>query len=609
MLSAFQRSPFSNPQCADLSILLQGKIPITHLHQIHARVILLGAHQDNLIATRLIGQYPSQLALKLLRQLTDPNVFSFNAAIRVLSESSSDSGYWSYAAFYVYRDLKRCAIRANDFTYSFLLKACFRGRNGFYVKQVHCDVVKMGFGSNGFVCNGLILAYAKGFRDLVSGWKVFDEMSEKSMVSCWTGLIAGLAQERMSSEVLDMFLVMVRENVSPGDDTMVSVLSACSNLKLVEVENWIEVLEHEFGADDYQCSFVNVVLVYLYGKLGNVERSREVFDAISGSGKRSILAWNAIIGAYAQNGFPTEALGIFRLLVKDSVVRPNHVTMVGVLSACAQIGDLELGRLIHDHLKYKGSKDILQTNTILATALIDMYSKCGMMENASEVFEQMSSKDIISFNTMIMGLAMNGEGEEALRLFSKMQEFHLAPNAGTYLSVLCACCHSGLLNEGRKVFSDMRSSTKIPPKLEHYACYIDLLARIGLLDEALETINSMPYKPNNFVWGALLSGCLLHSKPELAQYISKRLVRVDPKNSAGYVMMSNAYAGDSRWVDVSGLRLRMKEKGVAKQPGHSWISIDGLVHEFLAGTPSHPQIEMICRALDGLAKEMKLASR
>ncbi|KAL9669260.1 hypothetical protein QQ045_006803 [Rhodiola kirilowii] len=172
----------------------------------------------------------------------------------------------------------------------------------------------MGFASNGFVCNGLILAHAKEVRDLVSVRKVFDEMSEKSMVSCWTGLIAGFAQEGMSSQFLDMFFVMARENVSPGDDTMVSVLSACSNLKLVEYENWIEVLEQAFGVDDYQCSFVNVVLVYFYGKLGNVERSREMFDAISGSGKRSLLAWNAIIGAYAQNGFPTKALSIFRMV-------------------------------------------------------------------------------------------------------------------------------------------------------------------------------------------------------------------------------------------------------------------------------------------------------
>uniref|UniRef100_A0A7N0T4D4 Pentatricopeptide repeat-containing protein n=1 Tax=Kalanchoe fedtschenkoi TaxID=63787 RepID=A0A7N0T4D4_KALFE len=600
-------SPFPKTQCSNLSSLLQGRIPATHLHQIHARVILLGAHHDNLIATRLIGHYPPPQALKLLRQLAEPNVFSFNAAIRVLSESGSSSS----DAFRVFIQLKRRPVNANDFTYSFLLKACFKERSGICARQVHGEVVKTGFGSDGFVCNGLILAYGKAVRDLSSARKMFDEMPDKGFASCWTGLIAGLAQAGMSSDVLEMFLAMVRENVRPGDDTMVSVLSACSNLKMDEAVKWVDALELEFDADHSGCTFaafIDLALVYLHGRLGNVERSRRRFDAMLPSGKRSVLAWNAIMGAYAHNGFPAEALSVFRLLMKDSVARPNHVTMVSVLSACAQIGDLELGRWVHCHVKYRGCKDVLQTNAILATALIDMYSKCGRTEDARQVFEEISSKDIVSFNAMIMGLAMSGEGCEALRLFSEMGVFGLAPNEGTYLGLLSACSHSGLLSQGRRIFSDMRLNTAFPPKLEHYACYIDLLARTGLIEEALETIESMPYKPNDFVWGALLSGCLLHSKPDLAQDISQRLVRADPKSSAGYVMMSNAYAGESRWGEVSGMRLRMKEKGVAKQPGRSWVSVDGVVHEFLAGLKAEDRIEEMCWALDALAKEMKAAA-
>ncbi|XP_057991174.1 pentatricopeptide repeat-containing protein At2g29760, chloroplastic isoform X2 [Hevea brasiliensis] len=531
------------PSFISLSTLLQGPIPHGHLLQIHARVFRLHAHQDNLIATRLIGHYPSHLALRVFDQLQGPNLFPFNAIIRV----------FAYEA-----------------------------------------------------------VYAKCFKDLASARLLFDEMPDKGVVCCWTSLIAGFAQSGQSEEVLRLFCVMmVREKLRPENDTMVSVLSACSNLEIFQIEKWVTALsEFTNGIESKtsSCDSLNNVLVYLYGKWGKIEKSRERFDDISCNGKRSVLPWNSMINAYVQNGFPLEALSLFRLMAENPTCRPNHVTMVSVLSACAQIGDLELGKWVHDYLKSKGSKGVLEFNTFLSTSLIDMYSKCGSLDKAKEVFNQMVSKDVVSFNTMIMGLAINGEGMEAVKLFSTMQEFGLHPNAGTFLGLLWACSHSGLSDEGRKIFRDMSSSFVILPKLEHYACYIDLLARNGHLEEAIKVATSMPFKPNNFVWGALLGGCLLHSKPDMAKLVYKRFLEVDPANSAGYVMLANVFAVDHRWSDVSALRWFMKEKGVKKQPGCSWISINGVVHEFLVGSPLHPQIESIHHMLHGLVKDMKIAS-
>lgn len=598
-------SDSSSPNFSNLSNLLQGHISQSHLLQIHAHIFRAGAHQDNLIATRLIGHYPSQLSVRVFHQLQTPNIFPFNAIIRVLAED----GLYSYA-FLTYKALSSRSLSPNDLTFSFLLKACFRTNDANYVKQLHTHIVKLGFAENSFICNSLLVVYGKGLKDLLSARKVFDGMPVKAVVCCWTSLIAGFAQSGQSEEALQLFLSMVKGNLKPDDDTMVSILSACSNLEIVDIEKWIRILSeltNNLDSKTFGHDSINTVLVYLFGKWGNIDSGRERFDKITDEGKRSVLAWNAMIGSYVQNGCSVEALNLFRLMMEGSGSAPNHVTMVSVLSACAQIGDLDLGIRVHEYLKSKQRK-ILALNRNLATALIDMYSKSGSLDRAREVFDRMTTKDVISFNVMIMGLAINGEGEEGLHLFSKMLGSGLNPNEGTFLGVLCACSHSGLLEKGRQMFVEMMQHFSIHRKLEHYACYIDLLSRVGCVEEALEVVSSMPFEPNSFVWGALLSGCLLHNRSGLARYISTMLVESDPENSAGYVLLSNVFAVDRRWGDVSGMRRFMRIKGVKKQAGCSWISIDGIVHEFLVGFPSHPQIGSIYDTLDILLKEMKFVS-
>ncbi|KAF5745570.1 pentatricopeptide repeat-containing protein [Tripterygium wilfordii] len=589
----------------NLATLLQGHIPHYHLLQIHAHIYRLGAHQDSLIATRLIGHYSSRYAIRvLLYQLQNPDIFPFNAAIRVLAREGLLSDCFS-----LLNTLKQRSLSPNDFTFSFLLKSC--SGNSQCVKQIHTHIVQLGFVTNSSVCNGLLAVYARGLKDMVSARNLFDEMPEKSTVCSWTSLIAGYAQSGQTERVLQLFCSMVDAKLLPEDDTMVNVLSACSKLKVIQIKEWVTILSRLTGNDDFKIisgDFVNTVLVYLCGKWGRIDKSREIFDDISANGKRSVLPWNSLINAYVQNGYPMEALSLFRTMMENPHSRPNHVTMVSVISACAQIGDLELGSWVHEYMKDRGSKGILESNTFLATALIDMYCKCGSLDRAKEVFDRVVSRDVVLFNAMAMGLATNGEGEEALRLFSKMDQFGLCPNAGTFLALLSACNHSGLIDEGRQIFQDMTSFFCIAPSLEHYACYIDLLARVGHVEEAFEVASSMPFEPNNFVWGALLGGCLLHSRVELAESIYRRLKEVDPENSASYVMLSNVFAVDRRWSDVSALRWFMRERGVKKQPGHSWISINGVVHEFQVGSASHPHIHAIYETLNGLVKEMKVPS-
>ncbi|KAH6773117.1 hypothetical protein C2S51_011521 [Perilla frutescens var. frutescens] len=592
----------STQSSSDLSRLLQGYVPRAHLLQIHARIFRFNAHQNDLIATRLIGHYPSNSALKVFNYLRNPNIFPSNAIIRVLAEEGLSSN-----AFAVYKNLKFRQLLPNDLTFSFLFKACSRGGVGAdCVEQVHSHLLKSGFMFDSLVCNGLLMVYAKTVKDLICARKVFDEMPDRNLVSCWTSLISGYARIGLADDALKLFVIMLKENLCPESDTMVSVLSACSSLATQQVEKWVNLLMHCSNSD---CDYVNIVLVYFHGKCRNVEKSRKAFDEISDNGKKNVLCWNTIIGAYVQNGCSLEALDVFKSMMEEYDCRPNHVTMVNVLSACAEIGDLDLGMWVHEYMRTRGQKGVLSSNVNLATALIDMYSKCGDLNGARKVFEQMNRKDVVSFNAMIMGLAVNGKGEEALKLYYEMQELRLYPDSGTLLSVLCACNHSGLLDKGREIFKEMIRSNSVRPRLEHYACYVDLLARSGFIEEAFSVVTSMPFEPNNFVWGALLAGCVLHNRLQLAQTLSTNLVKVDPGNSAGYVMLSNSFAADCQWRDVMKMRGVMREKGVAKKPGCSWIKIGGVVHEFVAGSASCHAIERIHEVLESLFKEMRLSGR
>ncbi|KAG1334311.1 pentatricopeptide repeat-containing protein, chloroplastic [Cocos nucifera] len=565
-------SPLPPSDQRALALLLQGPINPTHLPRIHARIFRLGAHQDNLIATRLIGRLPIPLSLRILCLLDKPSIFPFNAAIRVLSDAGLP-----LPALSLFKSLMLRSVSPNDFTFSFLLKACTSSKDAHHVRQIHTHVIKTGFGSNSFVPSGLLSAYVKGARDVVSADRLFDEMPERKLVCCWTGLIAGYAQSGRSEEALKLFQRMVKENLRPEDDTMVSVLSACSNLNTVDLENWVNILM-EFGTslDNVSCDSVNTVLIYLYGRSGKIEKGKELFDRMMGRGRESvsIVAWNAMIGGYVQNSLPIEALDLFHKMLAISRPKPNHVTIVSVLSACALVGDLELGRWAYEYVKLNGRKGVLESNRILATAFIDMYSKCGSLEEAKKVFNGMTIKDVVSFNAMIMGLATNGQGEEVLRLFSEMEKSGVQPNDGTFLGLLCACAHSGLVDEGQMLFRDMYQKYLVTPNLEHYASFVYLLARASHVEEALEVVKTMPIEPNGLVWGALLGACLVHSRVDVAQDVARKLVDVDPENSAGYVMLSNAYAIHHSWGNIVRLRGLMKVRGIRKQPGNE---IDGLL--------------------------------
>ncbi|MED6109645.1 putative pentatricopeptide repeat-containing protein [Stylosanthes scabra] len=318
---------------------------------------------------------------------------------------------------------------------------------------------------------------------------------------------------------------------------------------------------------------------------------------------RDYIAWNAMVAGYAQCGRSREALELFREMQVEGV-RLNEVSMVLVLSACTQLGALDQGRWAHAYVE----RSKLRMTVSLGTALVDMYAKCGDVDKAMEVFWEMKERNVYTWSSAIGGLAMNGLGHESLHLFSIMKKDGLVqPNEVTFISVLRGCSVVGLLEEGRRHFDSMRSLYGIEPRLEHYGLMVDLYGRSGLLNEALEFINTMPMKPHSGAWSALLHACRMHRNKEIGELAMNKIVELESKNDGAYVLLSNIYADYKNWEGVISLRQKMKAKGVKKLPGCSVIEVDGEVHEFIVGEKSHPRYDEIELKLEEVCRSLRIA--
>lgn len=319
--------------------------------------------------------------------------------------------------------------------------------------------------------------------------------------------------------------------------------------------------------------------------------------------RKSVVLWNAAISGFIKNGCSKNALELFDQMLQikggELEVKPDAITVVSVLAACADLGALDVGEWIHDYAIKNG----IGLDVFVGTALVDMYAKCGSIELARKVFNDMTERNVLSWTVMIRGLAMCGHGNDALMLFSKMVEEGVRPDSVTFVGVLSACSHSGLVDEGQRIFTSMTRDFGVLPKAEHYSCMVDLFSRAGLLNEALEFIQTMPIKPQAALWGSLLSACRQNPKDvELAEFVASQLMEIEPDNDATYVLLSNIYAYNNMWDDVAKLRRWMKDRGIRKTPGCSFIEVNGVVYEFIVGDKSHPRTEEVY----GMMEEMEL---
>eukprot|EP01018_Ginkgo_biloba_P029187 Gb_18176 [translate_table: standard] len=571
--------------CAAMKASVEGK-------QIHAHVLKSGIPQNVFLGTQLVNMYSKCGSLVDARiafdNLLTPNVFSWNTMIGVYARDGHCE-----EALALYYQMQCAGVQPDNFTIPSVLKACAGLAALEQGKEIHTYIIRSGFESDAFVGNALVDMYAK-CGSIVDARQVFDQMPQRDLVS-WNAMISGYAQNGHGDEALNFFLQMLSAGVKPNSVTIVSVLPACTQLATLrqgkEIHNY--VIRMGFESD---MAVVNA-LVAMYVRSGILECAHVVFDQML---QRNVVSWTSIIGGYVEDGQSDIALKLFRHM-QFKGVKPDSVIIASVLPACARLAALRQGKEIHGYSNRCG----FQSSVFVQSALIDMYSKCGSIENARQVFNKISQGDVVTWNAMLAGYGMHGHGGNAIALFRQMQEAGMKPNHVTFTAVLSACSHAGLVDEGWRYFDCMVQDHHIRPTAEHYACMVDLLGRAGHLDEAHEFIKSMPIEPTASVLGALLGACRVHGKVELGECMAERLFQLEPGNAGNYVLLSNIYATAGRWDDVAKVRKMMKYRGLRKTPGCSWIEIDKRVHAFLVGDRSHPQSEKIYAMLESLAGKMQ----
>ncbi|KMZ58425.1 Pentatricopeptide repeat-containing protein [Zostera marina] len=489
----------------------------------------------------------------------------------------------------------------DKYTFTPLLKSCAKCSGIVEGRQVHSAVSKMGFLSDLYVQNSLLHMYSLCCV-FVDARSLFDEMSVRDVVT-WTGLISGYVKGGLFKEAIRLFMDM---DMDPNMATLVSVLGACGKSGDVAIGRRVHgVIIKRIGDVNI---VINNVLLDMYAKCLCLDEAKQVFEEMP---TRDILSWTSIITGLTQANHSVEAVNIFHAM-QDCGVEPDKVTLASVLSACASIGALDLGRWVHDYIEQQD----LEWDVHLGTAMVDMYSKSGSIETALRVFENIPFKNLQSWNAVLGGLAMHGHGQIALEYYMKMVgegEERLVPNNITFIALLNACSHSGLVEEGRQCFSSMSKDYNLKPEIEHYCCMVDLLGRAGLLEEAYGLIKTMPMEPDEFIWGAMLRSCKDHGNYEISQQIKSFLMEREeesPNSSGVLVILSNIYATNRKWRDVVKTRRMMKQMGIKKEPGSSVIELNGRSHEFIVSDNccDHMQKDDILFMLGKLANQMQQIS-
>ncbi|KAJ4978042.1 hypothetical protein NE237_008822 [Protea cynaroides] len=484
----------------------------------------------------------------------------------------------------------RCtSTRPDNFTFTILIPCCDVGIG----RQIHAEVVKYGWYSDAFVGTNLLGMYADA-GEIENANKVFDEMPTRDLVS-WNVLLFGYSKLGMGEISLKLFQQFITDGFQADEFTYAIVLNEFASLLRVFEARQVHslIIRSGFCYD----RFTNNALMNLYSKCGFVASASRLLEEMP---VQDVVSWTVMIAGLSHSGHEEDAMSLFdQMRLAD--VKPNSFTFGSILSACASANAFERGRKFHGLVMMFG----LDTNVVVGSAIVDMYLKCGEMNDALKVFRSMPETDIVSWNGMICGYAQNGEGMKALDLFHEMLQMAIVPNDVTFIGVLSACSHNGLVNEGCFYFFDMIHRYSIKPTPEHYTCMVDILARGGLLEEAESLILALPFKADSVMWGALLGACRLYGNTNMARRVAERLYVDEPGNSSNYVLLANTYTAIGEWNDALEVREVMNAAGAEKMIGCSWIEIHNSVHCFVAGDKNHQQIGLVYEVLQRLCLQME----
>ncbi|XP_023515586.1 pentatricopeptide repeat-containing protein At4g38010-like isoform X1 [Cucurbita pepo subsp. pepo] len=496
----------------------------------------------------------AQLSQIHAQLLTNPKPHVFNPLLGALVDSVAPEN-----GLFLYNQMLRHPSSHNHYTFTYALKACFLLHETHKGLEIHARLIKSGHLSDIFIQNSLLHFYIVD-GDVPSASRVFDSIPDPDVVS-WTSIISGLSKLGFKEEALGKFLSM---NVSPNSATLVSALSACSSLRCVKIGKAIHGLK--LRSLNVESVSLDNALLDFYVRCGSLRGAQNLFDEMP---QRDVVSWTTLIGGYALTGLCEEAVRVFQNMVHAREAIPNEATLINVLSACSSMSALHLGEWVHSYINSR--HDVIIDGNI-GNALINMYVKCGSMDKAISIFKTVEHKDVISWSTIISGLAMNGQGKQAFGLFSLMLVHGITPDAITFLSLLSACSHGGLINQGLMVFEAMKDVYNVAPEMRHYACMVDMYGKAGLLDEAEAFIKEMPVEAEGPVWGALLHACQLHGN-EGYEKVRQWLLSSKSITVGTYALLSNTYASCDRWNDANEVRDAMRSRGLKKMAGCSWIEL------------------------------------
>jgi pentatricopeptide repeat protein len=481
-------------------------------------------------------------------------------------------------------------------TYALVLQRCMDSKGVSETKAVQAHMIKAGFYPNVYLQTNLLIAYAR-WNCVEYARQVFDEMPQRDLVS-WNAMLTGYARHGNGERALTVFYEMHQTCIRMDHFTFGSVFRACASLVAIDQGKQLQGFAIKLGLESDV--FVGTALVDFYAKCETrMENARQVFDRMY---HRNVVSWSAMIAGYVHHGCGGETLRLLHLMQLEGV-KPNEITFTSVVNACANVAALEQGKQVHASIIGNGYVYYDK----LANALVDMYSKCGKLEYARQMFDKMPQRDVVSWTTIITAYGKQGHGKEVVKLFEQMQMAGIRPNHVTFLTVLSACSHAGLVKEGLHYFNSMSqdNNNSISPTAEHYACVVDLLGRAGCLVEAYDVISKIPFEPTADIWGSLLGASRIHGNIELGECAAAHLFELDPQNAGHYVLLANIYAAAGKWDGVAMVRKTMKDRGIKKVPGCSWIEVNKMTHVFSTGDRSHPKSEEIYAVLQNLGTEMK----
>lgn len=607
--------------CANLKQLLQGK-------QLHAQIVSLGLHHHPVLVPRLVNFYTAfdlvSEASVLVRTSDVSRPFAWNLLI-----SCHVRNGLCKEAISIFREMLGKGVKANEFTYPTVLKACGEEFYTDFGEEVHKLIADSPFGRNLFVQNALMSMYGRfGEIDVVR--HLFEQMPERDAVS-WNTLISAYAFKGMWKQAFELFesmwadgieLTSVTRNTIAGGclsvgnyraalelisqirihgnhlDCVATLigLGACSHIGALKLGKEI----HGSAVRSYYHGFNNVrsAMITMYSRCKDLKHAHILFQSTD---EKSITTWNSMISGYCHSERCEEASFLFREMLLRGI-EPNFITIASILPLCARVANLQHGREFHCYIV---RRECFVNHLLLWNALVDMYARSGKVLAAKKVFDMMTERDAVTYTSLIAGYGVQGEGQIALRFFKEMITSQITPDHVTMAAVLSACSHTGMVIQGERLFEDMQRVYLITPHLEHYACMVDLYGRAGLLAKASDIIARMPHSPTPAMWATLVGACRKHRNLEMGKWAAGKLLEMRPENSGYYTLVANMYAAAGCWNELAVVRALMRDLGVKKAPGCAWLDVGSCFSPFVADDTSSPHADEIYPLMEGLSDVMK----